>query len=34
MLTVRVTFGLGVLLLVNLVLLGVQLAFGVDSLPI
>jgi hypothetical protein len=34
MLTERVTYGLGGLLLVNLVLLAVQLALGVDSLPI
>lgn len=34
MLTARVTFGLGGLLLVNLVLLAIQLALGVDSLPI
>lgn len=34
MLTARMTYGLGGLLLVNLVLLAVQLALGVDSLPI
>ena len=34
MLTARVTFGLGGLLLVNLVLLAIQLALGVDRLPI
>jgi hypothetical protein len=34
MLTARVTYGLGGLLLVNLVLLAIQLALGVDSLPI
>jgi hypothetical protein len=34
MLTARVTYGLGGLLLVNLVLLAIQLALGVDSLPV
>ena len=34
MLTARVTYGLGGLLLVNLVLLAIQLAPGVGSLPI
>jgi hypothetical protein len=34
MLTARVTFGLGGLLLVNVVLLAVQMALGVNHLPI
>ena len=34
MLTARVTFGLGGLLLVNVVLLAVQMAVGVDFMPI
>jgi hypothetical protein len=34
MLTARVTFGLGGLLLVNVVLLAVQMAVGVSSMPI
>ena len=34
MLTARVTFGLGGLLLVNVVLLGVQMAVGVNYMPI
>ncbi len=34
MLTARVTFGLGGLLLVNVVLLAVQMAVGVNYLPI
>ena len=34
MLTARVTYGLGGLLLVNLVLLAIQLALGVNYLPI
>jgi hypothetical protein len=34
MLTARVTFGLGGLLLVNVVLLAVQLAVGVSFMPI
>ena len=34
MLTARVTFGLGGLLLVNVVLLAVQMAVGVNFLPI
>jgi hypothetical protein len=34
MLTVRLTFGLGGLLLVNVVLLAVQMALGVNYLPI
>jgi hypothetical protein len=34
MLTARVTFGLGGLLLVNVVLLAVQMALGVSYLPI
>ena len=34
MLTARVTYGLGGLLLVNLVLLAAQMALGVDYLPI
>jgi hypothetical protein len=34
MLTARVTFGLGGLLLVNVVLLAVQMAVGVSFMPI
>lgn len=34
MLTARMTFGLGGLLLVNVVLLAVQMALGVNYLPI
>ena len=34
MMTARVTFGLGGLLLVNVVLLAVQMAVGVSYLPI
>lgn len=34
MMTARVTFGLGGLLLVNVVLLAVQMAVGVSFLPI
>jgi hypothetical protein len=34
MMTARVTFGLGGLLLVNVVLLAVQMAVGVDFMPI
>ena len=34
MMTARVTFGLGGLLLVNVVLLAVQMAVGVSHLPI
>ena len=34
MLTARVTFGLGGLLLVNVVLLAVQMALGVNYMPI
>jgi hypothetical protein len=34
MLTARVTYGLGGLLLVNLVLFAAQLALGVDYLPV
>jgi hypothetical protein len=34
MLTARVTFGLGGLLLVNVVLLAVQMTLGVNSIPI
>ena len=34
MLTARMTFGLGGLLLVNVVLLGVQMALGVNHMPI
>jgi hypothetical protein len=34
MLTARVTYGLGGLLLVNVVLLAVQMAVGVGSMPI
>jgi hypothetical protein len=34
MLTARVTYGLGGLMLVNLVLVSVQLLLGVDTMPI
>ena len=34
MMTARVTFGLGGLLLVNVVLLAVQMAVGVNAMPI
>jgi hypothetical protein len=34
MLTARVTFGLGGLMLVNLLLVSLQLLFGVDTMPI
>lgn len=34
MMTARVTFGLGGLLLVNVVLLGVQMAVGANFMPI
>jgi hypothetical protein len=34
MMTARVTFGLGGLLLVNVVLLAVQMAVGINFLPI
>ena len=34
MMTARVTFGLGGLLLVNVVLLAVQMAVGVNTMPV
>jgi hypothetical protein len=34
MMTARVTFGLGGLLLVNMVLLAVQMAVGVNNMPV